>query len=394
MNSPNFPNSPTFKTLNTLKNFNVFSVLRLLRVKKIDCYLGKIVIGAIFLVVLILLGFEAFIEFTREFPDIGNGSYGLPQVLAYVPMILPTDVYQLFPMAGLLGCVIGLGLLASHSELIVMRAAGVSVAHITLTVLKAAVLLSIVVLFMGEIVAPFLQHKATVSKAEAISGGQAMLTRQGIWLKDRNNFVHVQSVSSYEHLHGITRYSFDEENQLQLLSFAASADYEDGQWVFRDIVQTDLSAANDNNKTNNKVTTTHFAEQRWGLQLKPRLLDLTSMSAEQKSLPELSRYIKSLKQSGLNAASYEFGFWQRVFQPLTILVMIVLAIPFVFGPLRTATMGLRMLIGTMVGFVFYIFNQFIGPFSIVYQIPPLIAALSPTVIFAICGWILLRKFYE
>lgn len=354
-----------------------------MNIKIIDYYLAKTVSSAIFLVVFILFGVEAFIEFTREFPDIGNGYYGIWQALAYVPLILPTDIYQLFPMTGLLGCIIGLGLLASHSELIVMRAAGVSITDITWTVIKTALLLSLIMLLMGEIIAPLLQHKAAANKAEAISAGQALLTRQGMWLKDQNNFVYVKSVSSYEHLEAITRYSFDEESKLKLLSFAESADYVDGQWTFNNVTETAIDG--------DDVAIAKFKEQNWGLKLKPRLLDLSSVSTEQKSLPELRHYIKSLKQSGLNTTNYEFNFWQRVFQPLTTLVMIVLAIPFVFGPLRTATMGLRMLVGAMVGFAFYIFNQFAGPFSIVYQIPPILAAILPTLIFACFSLLLLKK---
>lgn len=354
-----------------------------MKIRIIDYYLGKTVIGTIFLVVLVLLGVEAFIEFTREFSDIGSGYYDLTQVIAYVTMVLPTNIYQLFPMAGLLGCVVGLGLLASHSELIVMRVAGVSISGIALAVLKAALFLSLLMLLVGEVVAPILQHKAAVNKAEAVSGGQALLTQQGVWLREQGNFVHVRTVVSYERMEGITRYSFNLANQLQLLSFASSADYHNGKWVFNDVTQTNLNG--------NHVAVTHFATQQWGLKLKPRLFDLTSLDTEQKTLPQLWRYIESMKQSGLNAANYEFDFWQRIFRPITTLVMIVLAIPFVFGPLRSSSMGLRMLIGAVIGFAFYIFNQFIGPFSIVYQIPPVFAALLPTLVFAAISALLLRE---
>lgn len=352
--------------------------------KIISHYLGKTVISSILLVIIILIGVEAFIEFTREFPDIGTGSYNLLQVFAYVPMILPTDIYQLFPMAGLLGSIIGLGLLASHSEIIVIRTCGVSIARITIAVLKAAVLLSLFMLLVGEVLAPMLQHKATANKTIAISSGQALLTQQGIWLKDQNNFIHINKVLSDGHLESITRYNFDEQNKLKLISFAKGAEYKSGQWIFNEVAQTNF---NDNNTTSNSF----FSTQQWGMKLKPRLVGLTSADTEQKSLPELYRYIKYRKLSGLSAANYEFTFWQRIFQPLASLVMIILAIPFVFGPLRSSTMGLRMLYGAVVGFAFYIINQFTGPLSVVYQIPPIIAALLPTLIFAVCGWILLNK---
>lgn len=352
--------------------------------KIIHRYIGKTIVATTALVVFVLLGMEAFIEFTREFPDIGTGYYGLTEVLAYVPMILPLDIYKLFPMAGLLGSIIGLGMLATHSELIVMRASGVSITEITWAVIKAALFLTAIMLILGEIVAPFLQQKADVNKTEALSAGQTLLTRQGVWVKDRNNFIHINKVSSYGHLEGITRYNIDEQsNKLKLISIAQSADYKSNQWILNNVKQT--------NFTDKNITTEKIATQQWDMQLKPRLLGVTEMEANKRSLVELSHYIKYTKQSGLNATKYEFGFWQRIFQPLATVVMILLAIPFVFGPLRTVTMGLRMLAGAVAGFGFYILNQFVGPLTTVYQIPPMISAILPTLLFACLGWILLKR---
>jgi lipopolysaccharide export system permease protein len=347
----------------------------------IDYYIGTTIATMILLVMLMLLGIDAFIEFTREFQDIGSGYYGLMQVLAYVPMTLPADIYQFFPMVGLLGCMLGLGLLASHSELIVMRASGMSITQITVVVLKTAVVLSVAMVLIGEVLAPFLRNKAVTYKAEAISGGQALLTSEGMWLKHQNNFIHIGKVLSDERLEKITRYVFNDQKQLQSIIFAESADCKDEQCTFNHVTQNDFSE--------DKVTTTVFGAQPLGIKLKLRLLNLTSENIEQKSLPELFHNIKQLKQNGINVVSYEFNFWQRLFLPLTTLVMIVLAIPFIFGPLRSATMGLRMLVGTMVGFGFYIFNLAVGSFSVMYQIVPFVAALLPTLLAAVTGWIIL-----
>jgi lipopolysaccharide export system permease protein len=105
----------------------------------------------------------------------------------------------------------------------------------------------------------------------------------------------------------------------------------------------------------------------------------------------LYSYIKHRKQSGLNAVDCEFIFWQRLFCPLATLIMILLAIPFVFGPLRSVTMGLRMTVGVIVGFGFHILNQSVGSISAVYQLPAMLVAILPTMLFAIIGWVLLLK---
>jgi len=352
-------------------------------VKIITKYLGTTIITYILLVMLLLLGLHAFIGFMREFPNIGTGHYGLLQVLAYVPLMLPFDVYQFFPMASLLGCLIALGLLASHSELVVMRASGVSLINITLAVAKAAIILIVLMTAVGEILAPIAQRIAVRNKTIAISGGQALLTQQGVWVRSGNNFVHIAFVTSNRELQGITRYEFDTDNKLKSASVAANGSYQNGKWIFKDVVQTIF--------TDEKTKSAIFPQQQWELTLSPRLIGLAHIDPDQKSLPQLYSYIKHRKLSGLNAENYEFIFWQRLFAPLATLIMVLLAVPFVFGPLRSMTMGLRMLVGVMVGFGFYILNQFAGPMSAVYQVPPMLAAILPTIIVMVIGGLLLYK---
>lgn len=346
-------------------------------------YISKTIVTYVFLVVFILIGIEIFIEFTREFRDIGTGDYGILQVLIYVPMMLPLDIYQLFPMAGLLGSIIALGLLASHSELIVVRASGMSITEITIAVMKASIMLIFVIMILGEVIAPFSQHQAVINKATQMSSGQALVTRQGIWVRRGMNFIHINQILPEGKLQGITRYLFNDQHQLKLASYAKEGIYQHGQWLFKDVAQTNFGI--------NTTASSHFANQQWEFTLKPKLLGISITDTNQRSLVELLAYIKYRQQSGLGVQNYQFAFWQRVFQPLASLVMILLAIPFVFGPLRGVTMGLRLVTGMMVGFGFYLLNQFAGPMSVVYQVPPILAALLPTVLFAGIGGFLLMK---
>lgn len=348
-------------------------------------YLGKTIFGTISLVIFALFSLEIFIEFTHEFPDIGTGYYGLLQMFAYVPLILPAEIYKLFPMAGLLGCLIGLGLLASHSELIVMRTSGMSIANITTAVIKTALLITLIMTIIGEFIAPKLQNYGAIYKTEAINSKQVLLTTTGLWLRNDKDFIHINEVLPQGSLEGITRYSFDNQNQLQLTSFAKTANYDSNheQWIFNDVTETSFNK--------NATLANNFKTQEWNLKVKPKLLDLASIDTNQESLFELHSYIKSRIQGGLDAAQYQFTFWQRVFQPIATLVMILIAIPFIFGPLRSATMGLRILAGAITGITFHFINQFAGPMTMVYQFPPIIAAILPTALFAFFGCILIIK---
>jgi lipopolysaccharide export system permease protein len=345
-------------------------------------YIGKTVITTILLVVVVLVGLEIFVELSRQFTDIGTGYYGFLQALAFVPLLLPLDTYQFFPMAGLLGSIIGIGLLASHSELIIMQASGMSVLRIGISLMKAALVITLVMLLVGEIVAPIAQRAANNNKATAMTSGQTFLTRQGVWVRSNNNYLQIDKVIGDGVLEGITCYKFNDHQKLLVASFAAKGIYKNGKWVFTNIKQTAF--------VNNKIVSSHIASAEWNVTLNPKLIGL-SYDSEQKSLPELYSYIKYRQQSGLATDHYEFIMWQRIFQPLATLVMIVLAVPFVFGPLRSRTTGFRMLVGVLVGFGFYILNQFVGSLSLVYQVPPVLAAIIPTLVFATLGIVLLAK---
>lgn len=351
--------------------------------KILQRYIGTTVITTILTVVLVLTSLELFIEFTNEFSDMGTGSYGLLQVLVYVGMRLPADIYQFFPMAGLLGSLIGLGLLASRSELIVMRASGVSIIKITWAVIKAAFLIMIVAIFLGEVVGPFAQHAATSYKTKVMTSGQAIYTKHGTWMRDGQDFIHIGNIIGEEKLQNITRFQFDDKRNLRTTSFAKQGVYKHHKWIFKNISESIF--------TKNKVTNKYYAEQRWKLKFNARLLSLVNLNTDQRSLPQLYSYIRYLRGSGLQANRYEFDFWQRVLQPLATLVMILLSIPFIFGPLRTVTMGVRILAGITTGSLFYLVNQFIEPISTVYQLPPLIVASVPIVLVAILGMVLIYR---
>lgn len=351
--------------------------------KILSKYIFKTIISYVLLVVLFLFGLHMFVEFLNEFPDIGIGSYGLDKVFMCVFLMLPYDLYQFFPMACLLGSVIALGLLASHSELIVMRASGMSLFNITSAVFKASLVLLIIMLLIGEVLSPVAQRKSVQIKTAAMSSGKTLLTQDGVWLYSNRNIVNINTVTGSGELYGITHYEFDDNHKLNFVSYAEKGSSKGGDWLFHNVKHTEFHE--------DKITSFVVPEERLPLNVDPKLIGIGYGDTDQKNLIDLYSYIKFRLRSGLDISSYAFAFWQRIFAPLATLVMILLAIPFVFGSLRGMTMGFRMLVGMLFGFGFYILHQFVGPMSIVYHVPPILAALLPSLIFATIGWLLLLR---
>ncbi|OGT30461.1 MAG: LPS export ABC transporter permease LptG [Gammaproteobacteria bacterium RIFCSPHIGHO2_12_FULL_35_23] len=351
--------------------------------KIIPRYIGTTVIRLTLLVLLVVLGMEFFISIIGEFTDIGHGTYGLLQALQYVALSLPNNLYSLFPMIGLIGSLMGLGSLATTSELVVMRTAGVSVFSIIWAVLKAALLLVIVVTFIGEFIAPSAQQIADKEKVVAESNGQAAKTAQGVWFKNGNTFIRVTTVLPNMQMQGITAYQFDQDRRLQSVFSADQGQYAKGQWTLQNVQQTTF--------TGQQLVSQTIPSEVWNIELNSRILGVTSDNTSEMNLLDLFHYINDKKRSGLTATGYSLAFWQRLFQPIATVVMIFLAIPFIFGPLRSVTMGVRIVTGAVLGFAFYLLNQFFGPFSLVYQIPPIIGAGLPIILFAGFAIFLMRR---
>jgi len=349
----------------------------------LDRYIGKSILATTGLVMIALLGIDFFIQFVEEINDIGKGDYTLLAAFFYVCLSLPHDIYHLFPMAGLIGGLMGLGLLASHSELVVMRAAAMSIMQISRSVIIVVVFMIVVVTLLGEGVAPYAQHYADQYKTLLKSEGQAVVMHQGVWFREGDYFIHIGKVVNAKHLENITRYHFDDTHQLLDVSQAAKGRYKHDGWHVNNIRQSVLSFS--------KVDTYYQANAIWAMSLNPSVLAISQQDAEEMSLLRLFSMMHYKRMNHAQYSEYALPFWQRLFQPLSTCVMILLAIPFIFGPLRTATAGSRLLIGVMVGFGFHISNKFFGPITVVYQMPPLLAAVLPTVIFLIFGVYLLSR---
>lgn len=351
--------------------------------KILGSYIARAVIGSTIIVTLVFIAMESFIAFFQQLQDVGKGNYTIYDALIYVPLVLPSNVYQVFPMAGMIGSLLGLGGLASRSELIVMRAAGVAKRQIVAVVLLTAIVMLAVAIFFGEWLGPQAAVYAHHMKAIAMSGGQALQTRQGTWIRDGSNFIRIATVTDQDHLKNITRYEFNSRHQLLIAATAKTAEYINHHWIFYDVNESHIS--------NEAVTAKFYKNQQWPVTFKPRVLQMTQTQASEQTLPKLLSYIHFLKRSGLATTSDVYNFWKRIFQPFATLVMILLAVPFIFGVLRHVTMGMRILVGVVAGMAFYLLNEFFGPFSMVFQIPPFAAAAVPTILFAVIGVVLLLK---
>jgi len=351
-------------------------------VVKLDRYIGAQVFVAILGVLGIIVGLALLFAFIDELSDIED-SYGLFDALWYVLLTAPRRLYEMLPMAALIGCLIGLGSLASNSELTIMRAAGVSIGRIVWAVMKPMLVLMLAGVLIGEYLAPYTENQAQASRAMAQGGGDAQSAKRGLWHRQGQEYVHINAVQPNGVLLGVTRYQFDENKRMQSASFARRAQYQGDHWLLED------------------VATTHFRErssevikqdsESWNIELTPQLLGTVVLAPDALSITGLWGYIHYLAEQGLNNSQYWLSFWTKVLQPLVTAALVLMAISFIFGPLRSVTLGQRVFTGVLVGFVFRIAQDLLGPSSLVFGFSPLFAVLVPAAVCALAGVWMLRR---
>ncbi len=353
--------------------------------KILALYIGRTIIATTSICLATLVGLSAIIKFVEQLRAVGEGFYTMALALQYVALTIPRDIEMFFPMAVLLGALIGLGSLASSSELVVMQAAGFSKLNIGLSVLKTAIPLMFIVLIIGQWGAPEAQRTARELRAFATTGGNLMSVQRGVWAKDGNDFIYIVQTDRQKDIVGVNIWQFDENRKMRAQLFADSGTFlTEDSWTLKGVTITYF-------ESDIALREEKKAQMVWRTTLTPEKFSIVTVKPEELSLSGIYEYVEYLKASKQDASRYELALWRKLLQPLSIGVMMLLALSFVFGPLRSVTMGARVLSGIVFGFAFYISNEVFGPMILVYQLPPVIGAAAPSLVFILVTFYLLNR---
>jgi lipopolysaccharide export system permease protein len=352
--------------------------------RRLSRHVGSTIFAAIAVALLVLVGLDSVGAIIDQTADISR-NYHFSDVLIYVGTLVPSRIYEYMPFASLIGCLIGLGLLATNSEVIVMRAAGVSPLRIVGFVLQPVMLFIMFSMVIGEYFSPYLDQLAEGRRGYLLKGESAQDSTSGPWNREGNEFMHFNAVFPGGVVYGVTRYRFNDDRQIEEASFSSRATFNvtESYWVEENVSVTRF--------LDNSTETEKLVTRRWNSELTPGVLSLNILPADSLSMASLYNYIRYLRLQNTDTAGYEVAFWRKVLQPLIILGLVLIGISFVFGPLRDSTMGFRIFIGVVVGVSFRILQDMLGPLSIVFEFPPLMAVLAPVLFCVVVGLYLLRR---
>ena len=350
--------------------------------RKLKRYISRTVSSSVFIVLLVIVALDTISALVDQLGNM-NAQYGMADVVFTVVMEIPASIYEYLPLSCLVGCLIGLGVLASSSELVVIRASGVSVRQIIWAVMRPIFIFIVAGVLMGEYVSPYANQLADSFRTLSRETTDSSQAKRGHWNREGNEYMHFNAVLPNGKLFGITRYQFDDEGVLLETSYVESAIYQGNHWFEENGIVTSFGAE--------KVEQFTFTTREWHTEVSPELLNVLVLETNDLPMQRLKSYADYLDRQGLDSSEYRLIFWRKALQPLATTSLVVIAISFILGPLRQTTMGFRVFIGVIVGLIFQSSQQILAPTSYLMGFSPMYAVLVPIAISFLLGLALIKK---
>jgi lipopolysaccharide export system permease protein len=324
------------------------------------------------------------LEFVEQLHDVGKGHYRLIDACVYVLLTAPARLLQLMPAAMLFACLFALGGLAARAELTAMRAGGVSPGRIVGSVYKLAAGALVALFLLAQFVIPPAQQLAQTQRASRLSTVDAVRSNGSFWAAGDHQFLNVRRFANANFPIDVYLYEFAAGGELQSLIRADRAEVRpDGTWLLEGV-------------TRKRYGDTPFETERldslvWHSFLQPRQASLLMLPADSMQPLDLYRYVRDLERRHQPAARYTQELWAKIDIPLAMAAMILIAVPFVFGLLRTQGIGQRMMIGTMIGMIFALTQQITIYLGQLLNLSPALTATAPSIVLMALAFYLFRR---
>ncbi len=378
--------------------------------KILQRYFAVNIIQAVVFVLVALLALTAFMDLTAELPAVGQGGYLIQHAFLYVSLLLPGHVYEVMPVAALIGTIYALSQFAASSEFTIMRASSMSTRQAMAMVFKIGIVFVLVTFFFGEVITPRSAPLAEKVKLNAKGATVSQAFRSGMWTKDvvhaegttgtvtGSRFFNAAQIKPDGQLLSVRLYEFDTRMRLRSLVTAASATFEgNSTWRLADVTETlfantrgdDASpAASDDaivkgmlGQDTSIVTTRKLPSLPLVSEVTPKILTVSSADPDRMSANELAVYTRHLADNKQETERFKIAFWKKLFDPLAIFVLMALALPFAYLQSRSGGVSLKIFIGIMIGISFPLVNTLFSHLGVLTTWPPVITAIAPSLLY-------------
>ena len=340
-------------------------------------YIGRDVLASTLLIFLALIGLFTFFDLINEMRDVGRGNYGLTTALLFVALHIPSRIYELFPVAALIGTLFAISQFVANSEFTVMRASGASIVQVGWAVVRVGIPLAIATFLAGEYVAPPAERLAQNVRAAAMGNATGVVAQQfesGFWFKQDYTFVNIRTVLADMTLVGVRIYEFDRDLRLTAVRSAESGRFAGhGRWQLDKVNVTEIGR--------DSATVSTAPTWMWQSVLQPSILTVYQVAPERLALSTLYDNIRVLGTGAQKTSRFEIALWSKILYPVAVLVMMLLALPFAQFQRRQGGVGFRIFAGTMLGLAFWLIERLFAYLGVLNDWPPLFAAAFPLVAF-------------
>ncbi len=337
----------------------------------LSSYLMRSILASTVLVMLVLLALAGLFEFISQLEDT-RGNYGIPQALLFSALRLPQLSFEMLPIAALIGSLLGLGGLANHSELVVMRTAGLSVVRLAGMVAISGVVLMILTGVIGEFIGPPLDYFARTMRDEGRYEQAERDIGNAAWVKDGPVILHLERINAEFEFGALYIFRFNQDNTLKSIARAENSGIDESdKWILENFRETRFR------DDGVQVIESSLAVESFDVDAE--LLGITLVKPVSLSARGLMSYISYLRKNELSANRYETELWSRISKTATVVIMPVLALAFVFGSLRSAGSGSRLLIGVLIGLGYFLASEMIANTGQVFNLNPAIVTWLPSI---------------
>lgn len=345
-------------------------------------YLAREVSGAILLVLAGFLALFGFFDMIAEVKNVGEGGYQLHHAVAFVALRMPGRIYELMPIAVLIGTLYALSTLARHSEITVLRSSGMSTIRLLSGLFQVAAVIALLTFLIGEFVAPPSERAAQQLRLKARGKMVGQDMRSGLWVKDDRSFINVQVVLPDTRLRGVRIYDFDDNAKLRSVTEATEGEYlPPAKWRLNGVVQTILHGE--------RAEVVKMPDMEWRSALNPDILAVLMVAPERMSMTHLSAYTRHLAENSQKTQRYDIALWKKVVYPLAALVMVALALPFGYTHNRVSGVSLKIFSGVMIGVFFHMLNGLFSNLGAINSWSPVLSAIAPSALFMLAAVVMI-----
>ena len=372
--------------------------------KILQRYFAVSIMQAVAFVLVAFLALQAFMDLTGELPSVGKNGYGIGHAFLYVLILIPGHVYQVMPIAALIGTIYTMAQFASTSEFTIMRASSMSTAMAAWFLFRIGVVFVIITFIFGELITPRTTPLAEKIKLTARGTTVSSEFRSGLWTKDivksgglsgsvlGVRFFNVREARADGQLSGVKLYEFDTNFRLRSVVQATRASYQ-GQnvWRLQDVTETLFSnsaplaagATLQNNfaQETSAISIRKSAEKDLVSEITPKILSVSSSDPERMSANELALYTRHLADNKQETERFKIAFWKKLINPLAIFVLMALALPFAYLHTRSGGISLKIFIGIMIGVSFILTDALFSHLGLLSTWPAFLTAIAPSALF-------------